>query len=271
MPSSVDHSLLDAALAVATVAARQAGAVQRDGFRIERTIRLKSSHRDIVTEVDLACEEAIVGLIRSEFPSHSILAEEGTVGGDDARHRWIIDPLDGTTNFAQGLPWFCTSIALEIDGVLSVGVIYDAIHDELFAAARGQGARLNGQPMRTSVKEDLGEAVLVASFFWEGAYPAAALRGINRLVHHARAVRALGAAALACATLAAGRVDAFWAHAGISPWDIAAAQVILIEAGGRLSHLDGRTYNLNTPGLLASNGPLHETLIRELATAFASA
>jgi myo-inositol-1(or 4)-monophosphatase len=152
---------------------------------------------------------------------------------------------------------------------VSVGVIYDAIHDELFAAARARGAHLNGELMRTSAKDDLGEAVLVTSFFWEGAFPAAALRGIDRIVHRARALRALGAAALNCAAVAAGRLDAFWAHAGISPWDIAAAQVILTEAGGRLSHLDGRPYELDAPGLLASNGPLHEALVHELTTAFA--
>jgi myo-inositol-1(or 4)-monophosphatase len=208
-----------------------------------------------------------VGLIGSEFPTHSILAEEGSVGGDDVRHRWIVDPLDGTANFAQGLAWFCTSIALEIDGVLSVGVIYDAVHDELFSAARGQGAQLNGESMRTSSKHDLGEAVLVTSFFWEGAFPAVALRGIDRIVHRARALRALGAAALNCAAIAAGRLDGFWAHAGISPWDIAAGYVILSEAGGRLSHLDGRPYEMQSPGLLATNGPLHEALLQELALA----
>jgi myo-inositol-1(or 4)-monophosphatase len=270
MSSPVNHALLDDAFAAAIAAARQAGTIQRDGFRVEREIRLKSSHRDVVTEVDLACEKAIVRVIRSEFPTHAILAEEGSVGGDDVRHRWIVDPLDGTTNFAQGLAWFCTSIALEIDGVPSVGVIYDAINDELFAAARGRGAQLNGQPMHTSTKDDLGEAVLVTSFFWEGAYPATALRGVDRLVHRARALRALGAAALNCAAVAAGRLDAFWAHAGISPWDIAAGYVILTEAGGRLSHLDGRPYQMTAPDLVASNGPLHEALLHELSMAFAA-
>jgi myo-inositol-1(or 4)-monophosphatase len=267
MASSAELGLIQDAQGAATAAAREAGRIQRDGFRVEREIRLKSSHRDIVTEVDLACEKAIVGLIAAEFPTHSILAEEGSAGGDNARYRWIVDPLDGTANFAQGLAWFCTSIALEIDGVLSVGVIYDAVHDELYSAARGQGAQLNGQSMHASTKDDLGEAVLVTSFFWEGAFPAVALRGIDRILHRARALRALGAAALNCATVAAGRLDGFWAHAGISPWDIAAGQVILTEAGGRLSHLDGRAYDMRSPGLLATNGPLHDALLRELALA----
>jgi myo-inositol-1(or 4)-monophosphatase len=118
--------------------------------------------------------------------------------------------------------------------------------------------------MRTSTKSDLGECVLVTSFFWQGSFPAAALTNIDRIVHKARALRAFGAAALNCATVAAGRLDAFWAHAGINAWDIAAAEVIVLEAGGRISHLDGSRHALGSPGVLASNGPLHDQLLREL-------
>jgi myo-inositol-1(or 4)-monophosphatase len=239
-------------------------------LRVEREIKLKANWRDVVTEVDLACEQAIMGVIRAAFPTHAVLAEEGSTGGDDPHHRWVVDPLDGTSNFAQGLPWFCTSIALEIDGESAVAVIFDAVHDELYTAVLGGGAYLNDQPMHASIKTDLAEAVLVTSFAWEGTYPAAGLRTLERLLARSRGIRAMGAAALNCAAVAAGRLDAFWAYWGINAWDIAAARLLLTEAGGRVSHHDGRPYDVSRPGLLASNGPLHDALVSELSSAAGS-
>ncbi|HEX8846506.1 MAG TPA: inositol monophosphatase family protein [Pyrinomonadaceae bacterium] len=244
--------------------ARDAGRIlnERFGRRIEVS---NKGEIDLVTEADLAAERFIVERIKSYYPRHAILAEEADASGvlheGQSGLKWIIDPLDGTTNYAHGCPCFCVSIALERDGVVELGVIYDPTRDETFAAERGEGATLNGRRVRVSDVEDLNRAMLCTGFPYNVREMDDFARHFYNFIMHAQAVRRDGSAALDLAYVACGRFDGFWEE-GLRPWDVAAGVLMVEEAGGRVSYYDGSPFNIYTPPILASNGLVHEAMMR---------
>jgi myo-inositol-1(or 4)-monophosphatase len=249
-------------LALTVDAARVGGEVLRAGFGQVREVRFKGEV-DVVTEVDEQAERAIVSLIRARFPEHGVLAEEGSPGGSNQRFRWIVDPLDGTTNFANGLPIFCTSVAYEQDGEVLAGAIYDPLRDELFLAERGRGATLNGEPLAVSSTDLLIRALLATGFPYDRTHLPRALAFFAELCRTSRAVRRLGSAALDCAYVACGRLEGYW-EAIISPWDIAAGCLLVSEAGGRVTNLAGGPFDLYGGEVLATNGRIHTFLVTAL-------
>jgi myo-inositol-1(or 4)-monophosphatase len=250
---------------IAIAAAEAGGAILRSHFGTELQVRYKGEI-DLVTQVDEAAEAAVVELIRRRFPTHTILAEEGSTGGEDREHRWIIDPLDGTTNYSHGMPPFCISIAYERAGDLNVGVIYDPTIGEMFVAERGKGATLNGKPIHVSNTSVLRRALLATGFPYDAELLPLALSQFVWFARRAQAVRRIGSAALDLAYVAAGRFDGYW-EGFIHSWDIAAGVLLVEEAGGTVTALNGRPLDLQNPDLtaLASNGTLHETMRETLA------
>ena len=218
---------------------------------------------DLVTEVDLAVEQMFRTLIGERFPDHHILAEElGGATAIPAGPCWVFDPLDGTTNFAHGLPIFCASLALEIDGVAHVAAVYDGNRGELFTAERGGGAFLNGRPLRTSGARDLVDALLVTGFPYDVHSRVADIVGLfAAFVGQARAVRRLGSAAIDLCWVAAGRMDGFW-ETDLRPWDIAGGALIVAEAGGRVTDTDGAPFASRAGHVLATNGYVHDDMLR---------
>jgi myo-inositol-1(or 4)-monophosphatase len=255
-------------LATAIEAVRRAGALQRAALGGAFEVRKKGTI-DLVTEVDLAVEHMIRALIGERHPGHDVLAEElgGPTGATRSRYCWIVDPLDGTTNFAHGLPIFCCTVALEVDGRLEVGAIYDPNRDELFTAERGRGAHLNGTRLQVSQTTALIDALLVTGFPYAVQAKMEELVGLfAAYLAEARAVRRLGSAALDIAYVAAGRMDGFWEQ-GLNAWDIAAGVILVEEAGGRVTALDGGPFDLRAGRILASNGAIHDAM-REVVERF---
>ncbi len=244
-------------------AALAAGRILRHGVGQTRSIRHKGEI-DLVTEIDVASEKAVVEIIRAAFPNHRILAEEGGVGGDDPRHRWIVDPLDGTTNYAHGLPFFCVSIGFEVDGEPWLGAIYDPGRDELFLAERGAGASVNGRPIAVSSADLLSQSLIATGMPYDRSLHPRALRQFGLFAGKTRAVRRIGSAALELAYVAAGRLDGYW-ESVIMPWDIAAGLVLVSEAGGLSSTLNGNLALPESGELLATNGRIHEEMLDNLA------
>jgi myo-inositol-1(or 4)-monophosphatase len=257
-------------LQVALDAARRAGQLQMERYeKLERIVH-KSEH-DVVTEVDHLSEDLIIGTIRSAFPADSFLAEESGHSGAHARaggsdvdkavgRVWVIDPLDGTINYANGIPFFCTAIGLSVDGMPSVGVVYDPIRDEMFSAVAGRGATLDGKSITLPIKERLVDCVVSLSL-------PRRVTGVRRSI---RVSRSMGSAALAIAYLANGRFDAMVQSGGMSAWDICAAGVIATEGGARLTTLDGGPwFDINRPtksiGLLGAAPVHHQTLLELLS------
>jgi myo-inositol-1(or 4)-monophosphatase len=248
--------------------AREAGRVLAEKFGRA----LQVSHKgeiDLVTEADLAAERLIVERIRSYHPRHSILAEEAgeveNIAGADPSFKWIVDPLDGTTNYAHGYPFFCVSIALEHEGRVVVGVVYDPLRDELFAAEQGAGVTLNGRRVRVSEVAELNRALVCTGFPYD-------VRGRERFARHfsafilrAQSVRRDGAAALDLAYVACGRFEAFYED-GLRPWDVAAGKLLVEEAGGRVTRYDDTPLDIYRSPLAASNGLVHEEVLRVLAS-----
>lgn len=250
-------------LQVALAAAQTAGQILRRGFG--KTQRI--SHKglvNLVTDQDRRSEEAIVRIIQSAFPGHAILAEESGCTGSNAEHRWIVDPLDGTTNYAHGYPVFCVSIAYERQGEVEIGVILDPLRRELFVAQRGRGTRLNGRPARVSSTHTLIESLLETGFPYSRDRMRIALDEFDRLAYQSQGLRRAGAAALGLAYVAAGRLDGFW-EATLAPWDCAAGALLVRESGGTVSQLDGRPYRADCTGIVASNGLIHDALVAELS------
>jgi myo-inositol-1(or 4)-monophosphatase len=246
--------------------ARDAGQILADRFG--RAIQI--THKgdiDIVTEADLAAERLIVERIRSYYPRHAILAEESgdvqAIDNQQSEHKWIIDPLDGTTNYAHGYPCFCVSIALEHHGKIVLGVIYDPTRDEVFAAERGEGATLNGRSICVSEIDDLNRAMLCTGFPYDVRDRGDFARHFTGFIMSAQAVRRDGSAALDLAYVACGRFDGFWEE-GLNPWDVAAGVLLVEEAGGRTSRYDGSPFDIYTPPIATSNGLLHEAMLRVL-------
>ncbi len=253
-------------LDLAIRAAREAGAILQDfaarGFQIENKGRI-----NLVTEADLASEHHIKELIFSHYPTHRILAEES--GASDhsessGDYCWIIDPLDGTTNFSHGFPCYAVSIGLERRGEMVLGVIYDPTRDELFAADRGAGATLNGEKIQVSEIDQLERALLVTGFPYDvrermDVY----MPAWRKFLERAQGVRRLGAAAIDMCAVAAGRMDGFW-ELGLNAWDTAAGWIIIEEAGGRVTRMDGSPFDNYSASLLCTNGKVHEEMLAVL-------
>ena len=248
-------------LSVATAAARQAGAVLTECARVGFQIKHKEII-NLVTDADHQAEQRIINVIHEAFPTHPVLAEErGLTERSPSRYKWIIDPLDGTTNFAHGFPAYCVSIGVECDGRGIIGVVYDPTRDELFTAKIGQGAYLNGAPISVSTTNHLDHALLVTGFAYD-------IRETvnNNLNHFARfalkvqGLRRTGTAALDLCYVAAGRFDGFW-EVALNPWDMAAGVVILREAGGNVTNFTGAPHSIYEQELVASNGPIHQAML----------
>ncbi len=253
-------------LRTAVDAARLAGhtlhQAARDGFRIEQ----KGSIVNLVTDADRAAERAIIDRIRAEYPDHRVLAEEGgRAHSGDSPFQWVIDPLDGTTNFAHGFPCYSISIALEREGFCVLGVVLDPTRDELFTGLLHRGARLNDRPIGVSAITSLDDALLVTGFAYDIRETADNnLDHFCRFALKAQGVRRTGSAALDLCYVAMGRLDGYW-EVTLSPWDSAAGAVILKEAGGRITHFNGAPHTIYGKNLVASNGHLHEAMLRVLA------
>lgn len=223
---------------------------------------------DLVTEIDLQVEREFRALIAARFRGHTVLGEEGASTGDtshsESSHRWIIDPVDGTTNYAHGLALFCVSIALEVNGRTDLGVIYDPMADELFTAERGEGARLNGVPLHVTPCADLGDALLCTGFPYSvREKPGHLIAGFAEFMRTSRAVRRLGSAALDLCYVAAGRFDGFYEES-LKAWDVAAGALIVEEAGGRVTGVRGEVFTPHDGHIVASNGHLHAAMLSTL-------
>lgn len=221
---------------------------------------------DLVTDADLASERLIAGRIEAAFPGDQLLAEEGTAVavGEHGGRRWIVDPLDGTTNYAHGYPLFAVSIALEVDGVVEVGVVHVPRLDEMFTAVRGQGAMLDGQPSTVSDTDELIGAMLATGFAYDPTVRSQNLAPWARFVAESQAVRRDGAAALDLCYVACGRFDGFWERE-LSPWDVAAGALIVVESGGCVSSYSGGTVDIYAREVVASNGHIHQAMLNALA------
>ncbi|MFM9903716.1 MAG: inositol monophosphatase family protein [Pyrinomonadaceae bacterium] len=245
--------------------ARDAGQVLLEKFGRKINIT-KKGDIDLVTEADLASEALIIERIKSYYPKHSILAEESgeaVVIGDGTTWKWIIDPLDGTTNYAHGYPCFCVTLALEHDGEIKIGVTFDPTRNELFTAERGRGASLNNKPIRVSETEKLGDALIVTGFPYNFKERDDFARHLNEFLKHSRGVRRDGSAAIDMAYVACGRFDGFWEE-GLNPWDMAAGLLLIEEAGGQISNYDGSKFSIYTPPIIASNGLIHSQMLNVL-------
>lgn len=241
----------------------RAGATQM--ARFGQDIRIdKKGDIDLVTEIDLAIEREFRAMIAERFPDHEVLGEEFGQSGDRGRvpeYCWVFDPIDGTTNYAHGLPIFCSSLALEIDGVPVVAAIYDPSRKELFTAERGQGARLNGEPLRVSPADTLIDSLLVTGFHYDVQKdPGKVIELFAAFISRARAVRRLGSAALDLCYVAAGRFDGFW-EKKLQPWDVAAGALIVAEAGGQVTAMSGAPYASREGSVLATNGRIHAEML----------
>jgi myo-inositol-1(or 4)-monophosphatase len=252
-------------LATAVEAVVRAGGIQLERFGTDFRVDKKGTI-DLVTEVDVEVERMFRALVSERFPDHQVLAEE--LGGMETIPPgpcWVFDPIDGTTNFTHGLPIFCASLALEVDGVAHVAAVYDPTRRELFTAERGGGAYLNGRPLKVSSTGQMVDAMLVTGFPYDVHSRIEEIVGLfAQFVGRARAVRRLGSAAIDLCYIAAGRMDAFWER-DLKPWDIAGGALIVAEAGGRITGMDGRPFRSRGRDVLASNGLLHEAMLRVIA------
>lgn len=246
--------------------ARDAGRVLAEKFGRALQVTHKGDI-DLVTEADLAAERLIVERVRSYHPRHAVLAEEAgdvlAVGGADSEYKWVIDPLDGTTNYAHGYPCFCVSVALEHKGRVVLGVVHDPLRDETFAAERGAGATLNGRPVRVSGVSELNRALLCTGFPYDVRERGDFARNFHNFIMVAQGVRRDGSAALDLAYVAAGRFEGFWEE-GLRPWDVAAGVLLVEEAGGRVTHYDGTPFDIYRPPIAATNGLLHDAVLAVL-------
>ncbi|WP_235514091.1 inositol monophosphatase family protein [Deinococcus sp. Leaf326] len=249
-------------LDVAVRAARAAGAVHLAHLGRVENVRAKSSFADLVTEVDGEAERVIRAEIAADFPEHTVLGEEEGAQGEPGRYRWVVDPLDGTVNYAHGYPVFCSSVALEEDGERVVGAVYDPTRGELFTATRGGGAFLNGEPVRVSATPTLDTPALLATGFPYDTSGERNLVYVARVLRLGVPLRRPGAAALDLCNVACGRMDGYW-ELGVQPWDVAAGSLILEEAGGRVSDQAGLTTPYG-PMIVATNSALHPELLELL-------
>jgi myo-inositol-1(or 4)-monophosphatase len=255
-------------LTTAVKAARRAGNIINRGARDLDLLTVSAKGpKDFVSEIDHAAEAAIVDTLLAAYPDHAILAEEGTAQGRnaEAEHVWIIDPLDGTTNFLHGFPQYCVSIALAHRGVVTQGVIYDPVRNDLFTASRGRGAFLNDRRMRVSRRQHLKECLIGTGFpFRDGRFLDTYLAMMRAMIQHTAGLRRPGAAALDLAYVAAGFYDGFW-EVGLNAWDIAAGSLMVLEAGGLIGDLTGEGGYLQSGQVIAANPKIFAQMVSELS------
>ena len=260
----------------ASAIARDAGARLREFFAQGVETEYKGDV-DLVTVADRTVEKLIRGRLGEAFPEHGVYGEEGTRERMEGEFRWYVDPLDGTTNFAHGLPQFCVSLGLEQrpaglkpdqDGTLVAAVIYDPMRDELYAAERGQGARLNGRPMRVSRTQELAEALVATGFPSHKRHENPNVHFYQEFTLRSHGVRRAGSAALDLAYVACGRLEAFWEFK-LNPWDTAAGVLLVEAAGGRVTDFSGGAFRLDSREILASNGLIHTELVGLFSDMFA--
>lgn len=247
-----------------TYIAKEAGNIIRKGFKQNYTIKYKSSEIDLVTSIDEASEKCVIDFIKKEFPTHGILSEEsGNVktGGD---YLWVIDPLDGTTNFAHGLPIFSVSIALQYKGITTWGVVYDVMRDSLYSAELNNGAYENEEIIKVSTGNNLPTAFLVTGFPYDlKEDPNNAIEKFNNFLVNSRAIRRLGSAAIDLCYVASGVFDGFW-EINLKPWDIAAGKLLVEEAGGLTSDFNNNPINIYDKQILATNKLIHNDMLKVL-------
>jgi len=244
--------------------ARSAGDVLKHYMSREKQVELKG-RANLVTAADKESEALVIRKIRERYPTHAILAEESGASGPSGEGKWIIDPLDGTTNFAHQYPFFCVSIAFEQHGQVSCGAVYDPCRDEMFTGVRGQGAFVNGERLHVSDAPKLGAALLLTGFpYTVREKIRVAMSQFERFIIDSQAVRRGGSAALDLCYLAMGRCDGFW-ELDLHPWDTAAGLVIVEEAGGRVTDFRGAPYSIYKKEILASNGRIHQEMIQALS------
>ena len=243
-------------LAVACEAARKAGGILKENIHGTREITYKGDI-NLVTEMDTRSERAVVETLRASFPDHGIIAEEETTIRNGSGYTWIIDPLDGTTNYAHGYPCFSVSIALEHEGVVITGVVYDPMRDELFTAQKGEGAYLNGKRIKVSIVDELIKSLLATGFPYDRKVSEKNnMDYFHDLLMASQEVRRDGSAALDLCYVAMGRFDGFW-ELKLKPWDVAAGSLIVLEAGGRVTDLRDNAFDIFGDEVLASNGIIH--------------
>ncbi len=246
--------------------AREAGALLMDFFRQRVKVEYKGDV-DVVTAADRAAEKLIFERIRSRWPKHNLMGEEGTRTEQGSDYRWYVDPLDGTTNFAHGYPVFCVSIALEFQGELITGVIFDPTRNELYTAERGRGAFLDGEKIHVSSVSRLAESLLATGFPSQKRHKNPNIYFYHQITLKTHGVRRAGSAALDLAAVACGRFDGFWEF-NLNPWDTAAGVLLVEEAGGQVSGFTGQPFEINSRETLASNGLIHAELLREFDAVF---
>jgi myo-inositol-1(or 4)-monophosphatase len=251
-------------LQTAILAAREAGSILLDNLKKPRQTKVKGL-RDIVTDADVMAQRAIIEIIQARFPNHDILSEESDPGSKGQAavkgrpYTWIVDPLDGTTNYSRRLPCFCTSIALSHQGEVILGVVYDPLRDDLFRAERGKGADLNGESLRVSQIESLADALVGLDWARAQAEREVVAAWVARMALQVRTLRTLGAAALGLCYVAAGWLDVYF-HFSLKAWDAAAGTLIVQEAGGVASDFTGHPWQIGSRRCLASNGLLHDEM-----------
>jgi len=254
-------------LAEATAIAQEAGKLlmpffdRRIGFEYKGDV-------DLVTEADRESERLIVSRLRAAWPEHDIVGEEGTRDTHGGGFRWYVDPLDGTTNFAHGYPVFCVSMGLEFEGELILGVLYDPTRDELFAAEKGIGATLNARPIHVSTTATLSESMLGTGFPSFKRHKNPNIHFYHQITLRSHGVRRAGSAALDLANVASGRYDGFWEF-NLNPWDTAAGVLLVHEAGGTVTRLDGTPFRIDSRETVASNTLIHEELLKNFREIFA--
>jgi myo-inositol-1(or 4)-monophosphatase len=263
-------------LSTAETIAREAGALLRDFYH--RGVRAEyKGDVDLVTEADRASEALIGTRLRAAFAGHGIYGEEGTREGLEGEFRWYVDPLDGTTNFAHGFPAFCVvlgcerrtpGLAANEDGEIVAGVIYDPLRDEMFSAARGQGATLNGESIHVSRTGSLDESLIATGFPSKKRHESPNIHFYQEFTLRSHGVRRAGSAGLDLAYVACGRLDGYWEF-GLNPWDTSAGYLLIEEAGGRITHFDDSKFTLDSREILASNGLIHQTMEHLFADMFA--
>ncbi len=249
-------------LDVAIEAATQAGKFLKYSLGKVKTVETKEGEvRNLVSDIDKASEQKIIEIIRRRFPSHGILAEEGGGISGDSEYIWVIDPLDGTTNYLHGVPIYCVTIGIEKKGEIIAGAVYDPNHDELFTAEKGSGAFVNGKRLKVSETNSLISSLLVTGFPYDIATrPGNAVNHFVDLLMEAQGVRRLGSAALDLAYVAAGRLDGFW-EVSLHPWDMAAGVLLVTEAGGNATNYAGKAVDIYGRTLVATNGRIHTAML----------
>lgn len=248
---------------VAQRAARAGGQALLDRLEAARDVRSKG-FRDIVTDADLAAQEAVLTIIRQHCPTHDVLSEESPPNAGVGDELWVVDPLDGTINYAHRFPCFCVSVALVVQGEPAMGVVFDPLHERLFAAERGGGATLNGQPVHVSACADLAAAMVGLDWARHPAMRQRVVASLTGVAESATTLRSVGSAALGLCYVAAGWLDAYFNFA-LQPWDGAAAGLIVREAGGALSAPSGAAWAYTAPACVASNGLIHAAVLRHMA------